>query len=139
MPDGLTPQEYAVLISADEEPGLDQRSLAERLAIDAMTVTHHVDKLEAMGLVTRRAHPSDRRVRLLHVTASGRRLRRRIKPRTQAAHDRILAPLSMEERTQIVELMTRIVEANESYARPGAGRRRPVRTTKDVIASERRK
>jgi hypothetical protein len=41
------------------------------------------------------------------------------------AHDRILAPLSKEQRSTLIELLTRVIESNEPYARPGNGRRHP--------------
>jgi DNA-binding MarR family transcriptional regulator len=128
LPEGLTPQEYAVVASVDEEPGLDQRALAMRLAIDPMTATQHLDKLEGMRLVTRSAHASDRRVRLLHITDDGRRLRRRLRPRLEAVHSRILAPLTNDERAVFLEMLVRVVEGNNAYAKPGLARRRPVRS-----------
>ena len=41
------------------------------------------------------------------------------------AQERILSVLSREERTMLLVLLTRVVEANQAYARPGNGRRKP--------------
>jgi DNA-binding MarR family transcriptional regulator len=49
-----------------------QRELAERLAADPPYVTLIVDDLESHGLVTRRPHPTDRRAKLVELTAAGR-------------------------------------------------------------------
>lgn len=48
------------------------RALAERLAADPPYVTVIVDDLEARGLVSRTAHPLDRRAKVVELTAAGR-------------------------------------------------------------------
>jgi MarR family transcriptional regulator, temperature-dependent positive regulator of motility len=124
---GLAPGEYAVLVAIADGPGLDQRRLAAQLGIDAASVGQRIDRLERMGLVARRVHPGDRRVRLVSATRSGAGLRRRLRPPALAAQERIMAPLTAAEQKLFLALLTRIVEGNESYARPGNGRRRPQR------------
>lgn len=59
------------------EPGrpVPMRRLAETLSCDASNVTGLVDRLEARGLVERRPSAEDRRVKALHLTTSGSRLR----------------------------------------------------------------
>jgi len=49
-----------------------QRELAERLGADPPYVTLMVDDLEKRGLVRRKPHPTDRRAKLVELTASGR-------------------------------------------------------------------
>ena len=48
------------------------RALAERLAADPPYVTLMVDDLEQRGLVRRMPHPTDRRAKLVELTAAGR-------------------------------------------------------------------
>jgi DNA-binding MarR family transcriptional regulator len=122
-PEDLRPVEYATLTMLDAEPGLDQRQLAGRLAIDKMSMSLLGDRLESRGLVERRMDPADRRARALHLTADGLGLRRRLQPAALAAQDRILAPLRPQERPVFVHLMTRVIEGHRGYARPGNGRR----------------
>lgn len=50
-----------------------QRELAERLSADQPYVTLMVDDLEKHGLVRRKPHPTDRRAKLVELTASGRK------------------------------------------------------------------
>ena len=126
-PAGITPGEYAVLVATIDLPGLDQRRLAVRLGIDPVSTGQMIDRLEQAGLVERRVDPNDRRARLLSATRSGVRLRQRLRPPAMAAQERILAPLSPAERTIFLDCLARIVEGNESYARPGNGRRPPRR------------
>lgn len=124
--DELTPIGYAALAALNDDPGIDQRGLAERLAVDPVTTANLIADLEGMGLVRRHIDPSDRRARLLHLTPRGSRLRARLRPIGLAANDRILAPLSPEERVMFLNLLTRVIEANKVYTRPG-NRRQPPR------------
>jgi hypothetical protein len=47
-----------------------------------------------------------------------------LRPKGRTQQDRILAPLTPEERPLFLDMLTRLVEAHEAYARPGNGRRR---------------
>ncbi len=116
-----------MLAAVIDWPGLDQRRLAERLGIDPASVGQMIDRLEAAGLLERRVHPDDRRARLVSATRSGERVRQQLRPAALAAQERLLAPLTVQERRLFLDLLTRVVEGNESYARPGNGRRPPQR------------
>ena len=52
--------------------GSPQRTLAEHLSIEGPTLTRHLDRLEADGLIERRPDPEDRRVTRVFSTAEGR-------------------------------------------------------------------
>ena len=130
-PADLTPLQYAVLGSLDDAPGIDQRRLADRIGVDPVSAHQLLDELEAAGLVERRIAADDRRSRSLHLTRDGLKLRRSLRAPMMATQDRILGPISPEERARFVALLTRVIEGNESYARPGNGRRRPRRNSND--------
>ncbi|MBJ7354753.1 MAG: MarR family transcriptional regulator [Thermoleophilaceae bacterium] len=70
---GLSFARVRVLRRLIPEP-LTLRELAEALAADPPYVTLMIDDLEDRGLVTRRPHPSDRRAKLVTLTAPGRKL-----------------------------------------------------------------
>jgi hypothetical protein len=48
----------------------------------------------------------------------------RLRAAARASQERILAPLEPTERTLFLDMLTRLVEVHEAYARPGNGRRR---------------
>jgi MarR family transcriptional regulator, temperature-dependent positive regulator of motility len=123
----LTNLNYMALACLDDFPGVDQRRLARMAGVDPTNAGLIIDDLEAKGLVERRINGADRRARELYPTARGRKLRRQMRPKLLAAQARILAPLTPKERELLIELLARVIEANEDYARPGAGRRRPRR------------
>jgi hypothetical protein len=51
-------------------------------------------------------------------------LREHLRPKALTAQARVLAPLSAAEKEVLFDLLVRLIEANESLARPGAGRRK---------------
>lgn len=120
----LVQLEYGSLVCLDIEPGLDQRRLAEAMGIDPSNASLIVDRLHSKGLIERRINGADRRARELYLTAKGRKLWRRITPKTRAANARVLAPLAPAERELFLDLLIRVIEANRAYALPGAGRRK---------------
>jgi DNA-binding MarR family transcriptional regulator len=123
----LTHYEFAVLVylnSAHGEPNIDQISLAARIGIDRNHVSLLVAQLEKKGFLERRINGSDRRARLLRLTAKGEKFYRRIRPIGLRGMERILAPLARTDRELLLDLLVRVVEGNRQLARPGAGRRK---------------
>jgi DNA-binding MarR family transcriptional regulator len=125
---GLTPVEFAIVTALEDAPAIDQGTLAARLGIDAVSAHHLVHRLAAAGYIERRVNPDDRRARTLRLTARGQALRDRLRADGRASQERILAPLAKKQRALFLEMLTRLVEAHEAYARPGNGRRRAPHT-----------
>lgn len=127
--DNLTPKVYGVLSAIQEDPGISQRQLASSFGVDQASLGDMVDELETKGLVERKVDKGDRRARRLHVTRQGAALRDRLRPRLLAAQEQILAPLSKPERKQLIDMLVRVLESNDAYARPGTGRRKSNRNS----------
>lgn len=64
---GMTRAQAAILFRLSRQPGMSQNEMAALLEVEPITVGRLVDRLEARGLVERRADPGDRRVRRLHL------------------------------------------------------------------------
>ena len=105
----LTPVQFAVLYTLQAQPGIDQRTLAGQVNFDTSTIGSVVDRMEARGLLTRSLSASDRRVRLLHLTAEGAQLLEHVAPSVLRVQERILEPLSRQERAEFMRLMARVV------------------------------
>ena len=58
---GITSVQFAALNCIASAPGLDQRTLAQRIALDTSTTAGVIDRLESRGAVERRFSPKDRR------------------------------------------------------------------------------
>jgi MarR family transcriptional regulator, temperature-dependent positive regulator of motility len=123
----LTPIQWGVMAAILEEPGSGQKQIAKRVGIDPVTLGQMIDALEQKGLVNRRTDPGDRRGRQLFLSRRGAELRHRLRPSLLGAQQRVLAPLTKAERAALLDMLARVVAANDSYARPGHGRRKPRR------------
>ena len=69
-PIGLTPLEFAVLIHLHDAPGIDQNTLAERMALDRTSTGALVYRLERQRFLKRDVNGEDRRARVLRLTAA---------------------------------------------------------------------
>jgi MarR family transcriptional regulator, lower aerobic nicotinate degradation pathway regulator len=114
---GLTPVQYAVLQTASNTPGVDQRTLAGTIGQDTSTIGGVLDRLEARGLLQRNASPDDRRVRLLTLTAAGHELLALAIPGMLRAQERMLTPLSKRERADFMRMLQTLVKANNELSR----------------------
>ncbi|MFW6260843.1 MAG: MarR family winged helix-turn-helix transcriptional regulator [Spirochaetota bacterium] len=106
-PLGLRVEEYNVLRLLADAGELRMSVVAQRTLSDDSTTTRVVDSLVERGLAHRRRADDDRRVRLVEITASGRRILGHAERARERAVAAALAPL--EERT--IERMTGSLEA----------------------------
>lgn len=114
---GITPVQYAALFATQQQPGLDQRTLAGSIGFDTSTIGGVIDRLEKRGLIERQASPTDRRVRLLQVTPAGQALLDEVIPAMLKAQQRILAPLPADQRPQFLAMLKTVVDANNGLSR----------------------
>lgn len=73
--------------------GISQSELAAAIGIDGSSLVRLIDMLVAQDLVERQPHPTDRRIRLLHLTPAGRTKVQAIRKRLIALEDELLAGL----------------------------------------------
>src|ERR1700720_2036178 len=81
--------EWLVLGSVKAQQHGMQRQLAEAVGIEGPTLTHHLNRMEAAGLLTRRRDPANRRVHRVELTDDGEALFGRL-VRSVTAFDRRL-------------------------------------------------
>src|SRR5947208_3039957 len=62
---------WLVLVSLKGRTHGAQRELADAVGIEGPTLTHHLNRMEAAGLVTRTRDPENRRVHRVELTADG--------------------------------------------------------------------
>src|SRR4051794_12681149 len=62
---------WQILISLQARKPDNQRELAAAVGIQGATLTHHLNAMEAAGLVTRRRTPDNRRVHVVELTEAG--------------------------------------------------------------------
>lgn len=68
-----TRAQWSVLVHLSRQQGINQATLAELMEIEPITLVRLLDRLEAAGIVERRADPADRRARLVYLTDKAER------------------------------------------------------------------
>jgi len=97
-------------------PGLPAGEIADRLGLTSGGMTALTERLESAGLVARRRHPSDRRVRVLFATPEGlEQARRYVKPLIAPA-EQAGSWLSEADREVVVRFLELLISLKEQSA-----------------------
>ncbi|MCQ9130742.1 MULTISPECIES: MarR family transcriptional regulator [Streptomyces] len=114
----ITSPQFAVLNALVAEPGLDQRTVGERVGLDRSTVAEVISRLTRRALLDKVRDPQDGRRFLLRLTEDGLRTHRRLTVRTARMNQVFLSPLSAGEQTLFLELIQRVSDAAEGLRNP---------------------
>ncbi|MFC5549175.1 MarR family winged helix-turn-helix transcriptional regulator [Massilia aerilata] len=98
----------AIAAIAKSTPELSQRAIAERLGVEAASMVAMIDRLESLGLVERMPCRSDRRIKLVRLTASGCKLHGKVQAEANAFRTNILAGVDSAHLEQVAELLVRL-------------------------------
>ncbi len=91
-----------------DEDGLTPGDIASRLGLSTPTVTKATARMEAMGLVVRRPHLTDRRLVRIQLTKRGGSLHGDIDREVERLTQRALRSLTDRQRDQLVRLLSEI-------------------------------
>ena len=106
---------WLVLVSLKARVPGAQRELAEALGIEGPTLTHHLSRMEAAGLVSRHRDPDNRRVQRVELTAAGEAEFDRLRHRVVAFDERLRAGLTVADVAALGALLDRL-QANVAAA-----------------------
>lgn len=121
----VTPVQATVLLVVNSQPGIDQKTLADMIALDRATTGNVVGRLEARGLLKRRIPPSDRRARAVFLTKAGEALNRKLGAVTRRARHLLMQDLAPAEQKELIRLLRKILGIrDEPRPQPGTARRR---------------
>ena len=99
---------WLVLISLKSQRLANQRRLAETIGIQGATLTHHLNAMEADGLVTRRRDPTNRRVHVVELTDAGEALFQRLRAAAVAFDRQLRAGLADDDVATLARLLDRL-------------------------------
>jgi len=102
---GLTRAQGVILVRLSRQPGLSQNELAALAEVEPITVGRLVDRLEARGLLERRADPSDRRIRRLHLRPESEPILAAIHHYKLGLEQELTAGLEPEAREVVLEAL----------------------------------
>lgn len=101
----VTTTQFAVMARLAEIGPLSQNHLGRATAMDAATIKGVVDRLAKLNLVATAADPDDRRRLTVTLTDVGHALFSRRTDIALAVSDATLAPLSADERAELLRLL----------------------------------
>lgn len=107
-PLGATLQMWRVLAALRERNASRMGDLSATTSIEVSTLTRLVDSMEKRKLVVRRGDPADARAIVLHATATGQRLTRRILPIAERYEKLALRGFSAREAEQLKAALRRL-------------------------------
>ena len=104
----ITRQQAAVILNIAGNQGVSQAEVATWLGIEPIALVRMLDKLHEEGLVERRAHPTDRRIRTLWLTPSAGSVVERILAINEAIRQEAFSGLPPETRIALIDVLGRI-------------------------------
>ncbi|MHA3023355.1 MarR family winged helix-turn-helix transcriptional regulator [Mycobacterium sp. BMJ-28] len=108
---GLSMWGYVVLNALDGPPVRTQAALAEAIGADKSRIIPTLDDLQRRGYIERRADPDDRRVRLLAITAEGRRVKDATQADIQRREEQWLGELEPADRRAFLRVLRQLTRA----------------------------
>jgi DNA-binding MarR family transcriptional regulator len=108
-PHGLTHtrHEALALLYLSRNGEMPMGKLSQKLMVHVTSITSTVDSLERLGLVTRAAHPTDRRTTLARITPRGRKVMEQTSLQMAASSFGVGA-LTDREATQLFRLLNKV-------------------------------
>lgn len=116
----ITPVQYSLLSALARRSAADQTTLAADIVLDRTTTTGALLRLARRDLAARARSEEDRRAQRWSLTDQGARLLRSMRQPVRAAHEATLAVLSSEEQALFMQLLAKLVDADQDGG--GAGR-----------------
>ena len=98
---GLCLTDFAALEALLHKGPLTITQIQEKVLLASGSMTAAVDRLEKLGLIVRKASPSDRRARVVELTAEGKRLATSCFERHARDLEALMSPLSEKEMEQL--------------------------------------
>lgn len=92
---------WLILLAIKTGAGRTQGAIAERVGISGPTLTHHLDRLDKSGLVTRARDTGNRRVQTVALTTAGENAFLRLRAAAVSFDDQLRAGLSDRSEKQL--------------------------------------
>ena len=96
---------WLTLLSVKSKELANQRELAGMIGIQGATLTHHLNAMEAQGLLTRRRDPENRRVHQVALTDSGEAMFDKLRLAALAFDKRLRAGIADDRLAEFAEVL----------------------------------
>ena len=102
---GMTRAQWIILARLERQPGLSQNEMASILEVEPISVGRLIDRLEARGMVERRADPGDRRIRRLHLLPGAKPILDEISIQRDLLSAEVLNGIDQDTRSHFVDAL----------------------------------
>jgi MarR family transcriptional regulator for hemolysin len=109
---------WLILVSLKAQSHGAQRELADAIGIEGATLTHHLNKMETAGLVTRRRDPGNRRVHQVQLTDAGDALFVSLLERVVAFDEQLRAGFGDQDLEQLRGSLDRLAANSAAQVEP---------------------
>jgi MarR family transcriptional regulator for hemolysin len=127
---------WLVLVSLKARRHGAQRELAEAVGVEGPTLTHHLNRMETAGLITRTRQPDNRRVHQVDLTEAGEAAFERLLGAVVAFDQKLRAGLNKRELESLSRALGRL-RANAAASAPDEGAPSPPLTGRCVREASR--
>jgi MarR family transcriptional regulator, 2-MHQ and catechol-resistance regulon repressor len=104
----LCGSDFAVLEALLHKGALPVNQIGKKVLLTSGSITVAIDRLEAKGLVERRASAEDRRAKIVHLTKEGKKFITRVYAEHADDMERLASELSASERATLISLLKKI-------------------------------
>ena len=108
--EGLRGYHYRLLAALEQWGPASQAELGRDTGIDRSDVTAALIELESLGLVEREVDPTNRRRKIVSMTAAGAERLQSLDSVVDGVQESLLAPLTSEQRRQFAEILARLAD-----------------------------
>ena len=88
----------------------NQRELAEAVGVREATLTHHLNSMDAEGLITRQRDASNRRIHVVRLTDVGEETFLRLRTAAMSFDERLGAGITEKEAAHLGRVLDRLVQ-----------------------------
>ncbi len=99
---------WLVLLNLKVRRPANQRELAEAVGVREATLTHHLNGMDADGLITRRRDSTNRRIHVVELTEAGEETFLRLRKAAMAFDKRLRAGITAEETAGLESVLDRL-------------------------------
>jgi MarR family transcriptional regulator, 2-MHQ and catechol-resistance regulon repressor len=108
--------DFAVMEMLLHKGPLPVNEIGRRISLTSGAITAAVDRLESSEFVTREDHPTDRRARVVRLTARGKERAAKLFARHKTAMDSAAGGLTKSERAMLIQLLKKLGVSAEANA-----------------------
>lgn len=117
----ITPVQFGMLSVLYTGAEMDQLTLSSSVGVDRTSGADVIKRLVRRGLVFRELSVRDRRAMTVRITGKGKELVDAARPGMVRAQNRLMGPLTGQERRQFIALIRKLIDANNDASRAPLG------------------